>query len=305
MLLEAAGSQRAGAIDEEEAMIRSGSIPLIALGMLIAVNGHAAQAQSKSKGPPPPAVGTIVTGLEPKAVDILKAASSRLAAAHSMSFTAVISYENPSTLGPPLLYTVKNEVALERPDKLRVITSADGPPSEFYYDGKSMVAYAPAEKLVATAPAPPTIDATLKAAFDSAAIYFPFSDLIVADPYQDIAPALKTVFYIGQSKVVGGTTTDMLAYVSDSVFAQIWIGAEDKLPRRIRAVYRDDPSRLRHDMELSNWQLDVAVPADTFKASTGDAKQIEFARPDPQIPAGLRAEPPRKGATKSPSTKGQ
>ncbi len=286
-------------------MVRSVSIPLIAVGMLIAANGHAEQAQSKSKAPPPPAVGTIVTGLEPKAVDILKAASSRLAAAHSMSFTAVISYENPSTLGPPLLYTVKNEVTLQRPDKLRVITSADGPPSEFYYDGKTMAAYAPVEKLVAVAPAPPTIDAALKSAFDSAAIYFPFTDVIVADPYADIAPELKTVFYIGQSDVVGGTKTDMVAYVSDVVFAQIWIGAEDKLPRRMRAVYRDDPSRLRHDMELSNWQLDVAVPADAFKAPTEGAKPIEFARPDPQIPAELRAEPPRKGAAKGTSAKGQ
>jgi hypothetical protein len=294
-------------------MIRNRSVrwALVALGMLLSVNSYAEQKQatppaSKPKGvPPAPAVGVILTGLEPKAIDILKAASSRLAAAHSMSFTAVIFYENPSTLGPPLLYTVKDEVTLQRPDKLRVITSADGPPSEFYYDGKTMVAYAPAEKLVAVAPAPPTIDAALKAAFDSAAIYFPFSDVIVADPYQDIAPELKTVFYIGQSKVVGGTTTDMLAYVSDAVFAQIWIGADDKLPRRIRAVYRDDPSQLRHDMEFSNWQLDVAVPADAFKAPTGDAKPIEFARPDPQIPAGLKAEPPRKGATKSTSSKGQ
>ncbi len=289
-------------------MVRSVSVSLFALGMLIAVNGHGAEAQSKSKSkapPPAPAVGTIVTGLEPKAIDILKAASSRLAAARSMSFTAVIFHENPSTLGPPLLYTVKNEVTLERPDKLRVITSGDGPPSEFYYDGKTMVAYAPAEKLVAVAPAPPTIDAALKAALDTAAIYFPFSEVIVADLYQDIAPGLKTVFYIGQSKVVGGTTTDMLAYVSDTVFAQIWIGAEDKLPRRIRAVYRDDPSQLRHDMELSNWQLDVAVPADAFKASTEGAKPIEFARPDPQIPANLRPEPPRKATTKSNSSKGQ
>ena len=70
-------------------------------------------------------------------------------------------------------------------------------------------------------------------------------------------------------------------------------------------MYRDDPSRLRHDMELSNWQLDVAVPADAFKASTGDAKPIEFARPDPQIPPGLKAEPPRKVPTKSSSAKGQ
>jgi hypothetical protein len=294
-------------------MIRNRSVrwALIALGMLVAVSGYAAEKQppphaAKPKGPPPPpAVGVIQTGLEPKAVDLLKAASSRLAAAHSMSFTAVISYENPSTLGPPLLYMVKDEVTLQRPDKLRVITPADGPASEFYYDGKNMVAYSPVEKLVAVAPAPPTIDAALKAAFDSAAIYFPFSDLIVADPYGDIAPDLKTVFYIGQSNVVGGTTTDMVAYVSDTVFAEIWIGADDKLPRRIRAVYRDDPSRLRHDMELSNWQLDVAVPADAFKAPTEGTKPIEFARPDPQIPPGLRAEPPRKSDTKGTSAKGQ
>ena len=77
-----------------------------------------------------------------------------------------------------------------------------------------MMAFAPAENLVAVADAPPTIDAMLKAAFDSAAIYFPFTDLIVADPYQDIADGLDVAFYIGQSNVVGGTTTDMVAYVT-------------------------------------------------------------------------------------------
>ena len=101
-----------------------------------------------------------------------------------------------------------------------------------------MVAFAPAENLIAVAEAPPTIDAALKAAYDSAAIYFPFTDLIVADPYKDIADGLVLAFYIGQSKVVGGTTTDMVAYADNETFAQIWIGAEDKLPRMVRAVYR-------------------------------------------------------------------
>ena len=123
-------------------------------------------------------------GLEPKAIEILKAASSRLAAARTMSFTAVVSYESPSRLGTPLVYTTKSEVTLQRPDKLRVITPGDGPASEFYYDGKKMMAFAPAENLVAVAEAPPTIDAALKAAYDSAAIYFPFTDVIVADPYK-------------------------------------------------------------------------------------------------------------------------
>ena len=109
---------------------------------------------------------------------------------------------------------------------------------------------------MAVAAAPPTIDATLDAAYDLGAIYFPFSDVIVADPYADMAADLKLAFYIGQSKIVGGTVTDMVAFVSDQVFAQIWIGADDHLPRRLRAMYRDDPARLRHDIVFSDWQID-------------------------------------------------
>ncbi|MGH8567399.1 MAG: DUF2092 domain-containing protein, partial [Gammaproteobacteria bacterium] len=210
------------------------------------------------------------------------------------------SYESPSRLGPPLSYTTKSDVTLQRPDKLRVITSGDGPPSEFYYDGKTMMAFAPTQDHVAVAEAPSTIDATLKAAYNSAAIYFPFTDVIVADPYQDIADGLKLAFYIGQSHVIGGTTTDMVAYANGDVFVQIWIGAEDKLPRMVRAVYRNDPSQLRHQMELSNWRLDLAVPADAFaSASASKATRIQFARPDPKLPPGLKppttGKPPVKG----------
>jgi hypothetical protein len=281
-------------------MIRDKSVGwalLVAMAVLLATAGaqRGAQAAQKKSAPRPKApVSEVAPMLEPRAIELLKAASNRLAEARSMRFTAVVSYESPSLLGPPLVYTTRSEVTLQRPDKLRVITSGDGPASEFYYDGKTMLAFAPAENLVAVAEAPPTIDAALKAAYDSAAIYFPFTDLIVADPYGDIAPGLTHAFYIGQSHVVGGTTTDMVAYVSDVVFVQIWIGAEDKLPRRVRAVYRDDPSRLRHQLDLSDWQLDVAVPAEAFtSASASSATHIAFARPDPQLPPGVK--PPAKG----------
>jgi hypothetical protein len=225
--------------------------------------------------------------LEPKAIEILKAASTRLAAAHSMAFTAVVTYESPSRHGYPLAYTTSSEVTLQRPDKLRVITKCDGPASEFYYDGKTMMAFAPTENLVAIGAAPPTIDAALKAAYDTAAIYFPFTDVIVADPYQDLAGALKLAYYIGQSHVVGGIATDMLAYETDGVFIEAWIGVDDKLPRMLRAIYRDDPAELRHQLEISDWQLDLNVPADAFGSSRAtSAKHIEFARPDLQLPRG-------------------
>jgi len=272
----------------------------LALGVFLTTSGYAQQtkqapkaskpAKSASKEAPP----AVRLGLEPKAIDILKEACSRLAAARTMSFTAVVTYESPSRLGTPLAYTTKSEVTLKRPDKLRVVTVADGPASEFYYDGKAMVAFAPAENLIAIAEAPPTIDATLKAAYDSAAIYFPFTDLIVADPYKDIADGLVLAFYIGQSKVVGGTTTDMVAYADNEVFAQVWIGAEDKLPRMVRAVYRTDAAHLRHQLELSNWQLEPGVADDAFAPkNAGSAKPIAFAHPNKKLLQGDK--PPAKG----------
>jgi len=281
---------------------------LLAFGVLLVTAGAGyaenAPRATKRKAVPPGRPAAIqakpAIELEPKAIDILKAASSRLAAARSMSFTAVVTYESPSRLGHPLTYTTKSEVTLQRPDKLRVITAGDGPASEFYYDGKTMMAFAPAENIAAVAEAPPTIDAALEAAYNSAAIYFPFSDVIVADPYKDMADdGLKLAFYIGQSLVVGGTTTDMVAYVTGGVFLQIWIGVEDKLPRMLTAVYLDDPLHLRHRLEMSNWQLDAPVPADAFASSSAtSAKHIRFAHPNAKLPPG--AKPPAKPSKTGP-----
>ena len=292
-------------------MMRDNSITralLLALVMFLAAAGNAPgaqQAPKTSKPAKPPAkkpVPVIEAVIEPKAVDLLKAASSRLAAARTMKFTAVISYEAPSRFGPALVYTTKSEVTMQRPDKLKIVTPGDGPASEFYYDGKVIMAFSPKENLVAVAGAPPTIDAALEFAFHSAEIFFPFSDLIVTDPYAGLANGMQLAFYIGQSNMVGGTTTDMVAYASDDVFVQIWIGAEDKLPRKMRAVYRRDPLQLRHEMELSNWQLDPALAPETFVSqSAAAAKRIEFGHPSTMLPPGTKPAAFRKPPASKPA----
>ncbi len=246
-----------------------------------------AKAAAVSQPAPPP--------MEAKALDILKATSARLASAQTVSFTAVEIFEHPSRQGDPLAYSTKYEVKLQRPDKLRVVIAGDGPVSEFYYNGKAMMAYAPAENLLAVADAPPTIDATLEAAYKQAGIYFPFDDVIVADPYKDIQSGLQMAYYIGQSHVVGDTTTDMVAYVDGGVFIQMWVGTEDKLPRMIHAMYLDDPMRLRHQLQFSDWQLGSSLPSDTFETSAaGTAKRIKFAHPD-QPPQTQTPDKPKSG----------
>jgi hypothetical protein len=106
---------------------------LLALGVLVATSAAAQQppASEPGKAPTPAAPAPAALSLEPNAIEILKASGSRLAAARTMSFRAVVSYESPSRLGPPLVYTRRSEVTVQRPDKLRVITPGDGRASEF------------------------------------------------------------------------------------------------------------------------------------------------------------------------------
>ena len=248
------------------AIVMAVAICAAAAAEVACAEGAARKTAPAAKAAAPARKGVV----EPKAAGILKAMSARLAAARSMTFRALATYESPSVYGPPLAYTTISTVTLQRPDKLKVVTTADGPPSEFYYDGKKMTAYAPKEKLAATADAPGSLDAMLKAVYDAAGTYFPFTDVIVSDPWADLSKTLTLAFYIGQSTVVGGVTTDMVAYESDGVFVQMWIGADDKLPRRARAIYYDDRLSLRHDVEISDWKLDKKVDSDDFEADLDD-----------------------------------
>lgn len=257
-------------------------------GLLLVLGAMAGPAMAAGTGEPgttPAAPPALV--VEPRVLEILKASSAALGSARTLQFTAVVSYEAPSLLGPPLVFSTVSQVALERPDKLRVITSADGPATEFYLDGKTITAFAPAEKLVAIAPAPPTLDGALKYAYDTGAIYFPFTDFLQPDAYAELADGLKLAYYMGQSRVVGGVTTDMVALAYDNLFMQVWIGTEDKLPRRARAMYRNDPLLLRHDMELSGWKVNAPLPASTFvAANAGSAARIPLAAPVAPAKAG-------------------
>lgn len=234
--------------------------------------------------------------MEARALDLLRASSARLAASRSMAFTATVGYEYPSRLGPPLLYTVRYEVLMQRPDRLRVLIPGDGPASQFFFDGRTIMAFAPERNLVAIEPAPPTIDEALQSAFQRSALYFPFTDLLVSDPYRALTDGVFHAFRIGPSAVIGGVPTEMVAIANKDVFLQIWISVNDKLPRRIRAVYAADRQRLRHQMDLSDWKLDPAIPAGAFDSPQARAaRRMPFQNPGVPAPAGARSNPSPTG----------
>jgi hypothetical protein len=220
--------------------------------------------------------------IEPAALEILKAASDKLAQAKSISFVARGAFDVPARNGQPLFYLTRSEVLLVRPNKLRVIVPGDGPPSEFYFDGKEVAVFTPYSDLIATANVSGTLDQALEAVYEKAGVYFPFVDFIVADPYKALTEGLTSAFVIGQSKLVGDATTDIVSISDPHVHLQIWIGSEDKLPRLIWATAADGPDKPRHSVEFSDWKLDgePSEESDFKPHTTASTKRIPFARPD-------------------------
>jgi hypothetical protein len=148
-----------------------------------------------------------------------------------------------------------------------------------------MMAYSPGADLVAVTDAPQTIEATMKVAYDKAAIYLPFAEVIVADPYKNLSEGLSSAFVIGQSHVISDTVTDIVAIANANVQAEIWIGVADGLPRMARAVYPKDPNRSRYEIQFSDWHLNQPMKdADFTSVQALKAPHIEFARPDAPLP---------------------
>ena len=243
----------------------------VALATLAAGTTSSALAQA-------PAVAGPAIEIEPKAPAILKGTSDRLAAAKTLAFKATVSEKSPSRLGPVLACTSRYDVVLQRPDKLRVTSPGDGAATDLPYNGKLLAAYAPATNLIATMPAPATIDAALLQGFKTASIYPPFTDLVVADPCKAIADGLRVAFYVGQATTVGGTTTDILVFGNDDVLIERWVGAQDRLPRTMRAVHLGDRQKVQHEMVLEEL---LAVLREALMTQGFLADEVESDRPQP------------------------
>jgi hypothetical protein len=223
-----------------------------------------------------------------RALSVLARTCATLAKAKTISFRA---RDMVSTLGPAgqwidLIGTAR--VVAERPDKLFVETRGDRFPQDFFYDGKTITMYAPHEKIYAQADAPPTLEAMIQHADDIGGITFPFADVLPAEPCSTLTKDLTTALYVGES-TVGGAKTEHLAFATKNEEWQIWIGAEDHLPRMLLARYRDVEGAPRITVEFSDWKVGGPSPASTFgfKAPSGAVK-TEFKKPGAPGAAGAK-----------------
>lgn len=255
--------------------IRFGFIAALIVSLMVAAvhDGSAAQKKQEKSG-----VGAPI--MDARALDILKKMSDTLAGAATMRFTSVsmVPTKGPNGIWINLFGT--SRVVKEGSNRLFAETGGDFFPYNFYYNGSTVVRYAPTRNVYSEKAAPATVNALIEGAYKEEGRSFPYADILVASPYETLTAELVNAVYVGTS-TIGADKTDHLLFTNKAVQWQIWIGVEDKLPRLVNATYLDEAGEPSYTVEFKNWELNAPVPADTFTFNNASkAAKIDFRNPN-------------------------
>jgi len=211
-----------------------------------------------------------VTGQTPDADAILRQMSSRLGAARRFSFEATREI-NPSLLaGANLPPKADIEVSVLRPNKIMSKSASQGNARNFYADGRNLSEFDVTKNLYATVPMHTSIDGLAVQMQEKYGFTLPLLELANSNIYQDIRRQAHSVSYIGRSNYSTGflgsnsSECDRVALSGKLVDAEIWVGASDRLPRRLIFTFKNRPKRPQVQFDFSNWNLAAPVSDRNF-----------------------------------------
>jgi hypothetical protein len=204
--------------------------------------------------------------IEPRAMALLDAMSRRLADARTLSFTARVVYDVPTADKTPIFLTTVSHVTFKRPDRLRIATIGDGPDYVFVSDGTKMARVDQVASTLATKAVPQGLDALLRNAGEHG-VDLPIADVLLEKPFGDLSKGVTSAFVVGQSHLVGGVQTNIIS-VSDAVgHMQLWIGADDNLPRQVWVTETRGGQMTRNMVSYTNWTVNRWIGEGRFSST--------------------------------------
>ena len=229
-------------------------------------------AQPAKPAPPPAPV------IEKYALDRLKQMSETLAAAKAFAYRSNNFMEvQAEATGQFLTFFVDTEVALQRPNKLRINVSGDVPSFQFYFDGTKVSAFDPQKNVHSVSGPIATIDEMLDFVTTKAHINFPSADFMYSDPYAVMTKNLTHAIVVGPS-MVNGVPCEHFAYMEPALNWEIWIeNGKRALPLRMAMTYKQIPNFPRFMIEYKDWNLNPKLKGDLFVfKAPANSRQIEF-----------------------------
>jgi hypothetical protein len=201
--------------------------------------------------------------VDPDALFALKRMGAHLRDLDSFQVTAEITRDDVTETGENVEFASRMDIRARRPDRMRLDITSDRSQRQFFYDGETVVVYAPAVGAYARFAGGPSIRETLEIAAADYGLELPLADLFVWGSADDDSDLLANAFSVGMARI-GGRDCEHFVFRQEGIDWQLWVRTGDApLPCRLVVTTTDEPSQPRYAATL-DWNLDVEFPDDVF-----------------------------------------
>lgn len=199
--------------------------------------------------------------------------------ADKFSVAMRVAYDVVQPNGQKIEFGELRELAVQRPDRVRIIESAGGGKRDLaLFDGKTVTTYDGATSLYAQAPQPGDIDASVVYFVRDLQMRLPLAPMLMKGFADELQRRVRSIDYVELTDVLGKPAHHIAARTDRADF-QVWI-ADDKqpLPLRIVMIYPAEAGQPQFRADFSHWNLAPRFDKGTFRFNPpANARQIVFA----------------------------
>ncbi|MGB9439007.1 MAG: DUF2092 domain-containing protein, partial [Desulfobacterales bacterium] len=215
--------------------------------------------------------------VDPAATQILQKMTDYLGGIEQFSVHTQNTLEDVLESGQRVDLDVSAGVIVSRPNKLRAERRGDLIDQVFYYDGKTLTLYNPADKVYAAEPAPGTIEELLDFARETLGLLVPAADLVYRNAFPLLMQDVTFAAVVGKA-VIDGVKCDHLLFSRPGVDFQVWVAdAGQPLPYKYVVTDTATPNLLSITTVMSDWNTAPAVGDARFSFEPAQGvKPIDF-----------------------------
>ena len=204
--------------------------------------------------------------IEPRARQVLQRAGDFMRSAQSFTFSMETTREIVMDTGQKIQYSGLHEIAVRKPDGVKVLSDGDLGDFSLWYNGDSITIHNSEQNIYCSQEAPDTIDAAFDYLAKEQGITPPMVSLLYSDPIELMKSKVSSGFYVGLNQVQG-QPSHHLAFTSEDTDTQIWVAA-GLSPVILKTVLtsKDETSAPQFTAYMSEWDFSPYVPDSLFES---------------------------------------
>jgi hypothetical protein len=249
----------------------------LGLAVLAILSACAEQRVSGAREPAAPAPAK--AGAEPvNARAILLRMARRLASSPEYSVTLRDGYDVVQASGQKIEFNETRDITLRRPKYLRIeVQESNGEQHQVFYDGTTLTAYSPSNKVYAQTVVPGGVDQAVTHFLFDLDMRLPLAMLLLTSFPEEIEKHTRDLDYVEWANL-DGVPTHHLAGRTEEVDYQVWIAAgADPVPLRAVLTYRTAAGQPEFRAQFSDWDFKLENLDERFAFHPPkDARKIQF-----------------------------